>query len=1133
MNSIFKYICISTFIVLNTSSIYANDDTQTDIFLNKIISNTRADVSKGDLKTYNHPDRNLFLQWTDNSRGDGSPIRDADVYAKNITIISDFVGNQWTDKGVISDNATNINASEDINITTYNDGVFTEGKGTTNINGFKNLNITSRSGFGLVDNGNGITIEGGDQSVVSIKSEYRTRSFWGFEMQVSRPAIGSHYLSENYGNGISIKSGTIKLDSVKNYSIYAGNGRKGRFEVNLAASEIDITGTIYGAGGNITITPRTDGIMKISPSDQAEGRTLKDNSILLTNGSTLTINKDSAELKKMQITGKIDVSGEGSSLLANMTGDSSISSREGSSSTVAIEASKGGKVELNMSGANSSISGDVKTGTGQNASITANLSGGSSRLTGNAEAVGDFSGNNTINLSLSGDNAQQLGNLKAEGSNTLKAVYSGRNSSLTGTSDYTADNKGIMNLSFTNQSVMNGDILNGVKVYEDNAPQSSFAGQLTANFDQSSWNGSLSNQGGTAGITLDRGSLWTGNLDNRGGTSGVTLSGGGIWKGDLSNQGGTADVTLHRGSMWTGKASKSGTDAVTNVSVNEGSTWKVTADSTVSTLKLSGGTVDLGGIGIRMNIGHLSPGDGKPGTFHLDLTYHDNQRSTYENAGDSDFLYVGAGTGHSFRVEATENSSINGMRDRDKLYFARTASGVAAFDVNQEVLIRNWDKIYNKALRVETETASVTSVKAKTDAPSLTVTGDNANTATSATSETGDQANAAAPATTAAGAKAKTAAPLMAAASVRARVAAPMAAASAVEDTAESSTTEASAEAGTAASEARTVASENTTAASGDNDDVWYLTPEDTPLDNGFVPNANAYVPGSAHNAAASIWRDNDTLLKRLGELRWSKNNDGAWGRVINRKLARSGTQAFDVSMNTLQLGYDRKIPLSFGDIFVGGAIEHSRGSEKYDDGDGSVYMTDGALYGTFKGRSGDYIDVVTKAGKLFTHYSSDFGDGGDFENWGFSASAEYGHKFDLGWSWSVEPQAQIKYSYLWGDDYTSDNGAKIYQDDTDSLVGRLGLLVAKEFGTGTENPVRIYAKGSVLHEFLGDRNETLYQDVAMHDSTDLAGTWYRAGIGANVGLSENCSFYVDAERDFGTDIKVQYRIQGGFRFEF
>ena len=583
----------------------------------------------------------------------------------------------------------------------------------------------------------------------------------------------------------------------------------------------------------------------------------------------------------------------------------------------------------------------------------------------------------------------------------------------------------------------------------------------------------------------------------------VNASGNAKLTGNVSvEDGGVSNVNLSGESLWTGKSALSGTEAASNVSVNDNSTWKVTADSAVSTLKLSGGTVDLEGGAHQIKIGHLSA-DGTPGTFRMDMTYHDNQLSTYENAKDSDFLYVGGGEGQTFRVEAADNSSLNSMKDGDKLYFARTASGAAEFDVDHKVLIRNPDKIYNKVFRVKTE--AVTSEAAA---------GDNTNTAASSGSVTGDSADTAAPAKAAAGARAKIAT-------------ASMAAASAGENTA-------------ASSEAGTSGSENTTASSENNEDAWYLTPETTavdnplnPSDNAFIPNANAYVPGSAHNAAASIWRDNDTLLKRLGELRWSKNNDGAWGRVINRRLARSGTQAFDVSMNTLQLGYDRRIPLSFGDIFVGGAIEHSRGTEKYDDGDGSVYMTDGALYGTFKGRSGDYVDVVTKAGKLFTHYSSDFGDGGDFENWGFSASAEYGHKFDLGWSWSVEPQAQIRYSYLWGDDYTSDNGAKIYQDDMDSLVGRLGLLVAKEFGTGTENPVRVYAKGSVLHEFLGDRDETLYQDVAMHDSTDLAGTWYSAGVGANVGLSKNCSLYVDAEEDFGTDIKVQYRIQGGFRFEF
>ena len=601
-------------------------------------------------------------------------------------------------------------------------------------------------------------------------------------------------------------------------------------------------------------------------------------------------------------------------------------------------------------------------------------------------------------------------------------------------------------------------------------------------------------------ITARKGERFT-----EGETSSVTVNASGNAKlsGDVSvEDGGMSNVNLSGESLWTGKSALSGTEAASNVSVNDNSTWKVTADSSVSTLKLSGGTVDLEGSAHQIKIGHLSA-DGTPGTFRMDMTYHDNQLSTYENAKDSDFLYVGGGEGQTFRVEAADNSSLNSMKDGDKLYFARTASGAAEFDVDHKVLIRNPDKIYNKVFRVKTE--AVTSEAAA---------GDNTNTAASSGSVTGDSADTAAPAKAAAGARAKIAT-------------ASMAAASAGENTA-------------ASSEAGTSGSENTTASSENNEDAWYLTPETTavdnplnPSDNAFIPNANAYVPGSAHNAAASIWRDNDTLLKRLGELRWSKNNDGAWGRVINRNLSRGGTQAFDVSMNTLQLGYDRKIPLSFGDIFVGGAIEHSRGTEKYDDGDGSVYMTDGALYGTFRGKSGDYVDVVTKAGKLFTHYSSDFGDGGDFENWGFSASAEYGHKFDLGWSWSVEPQAQIRYSYLWGDDYTSDNGAKIYQDDTDSLVGRLGLLVAKEFGTGTENPVRVYAKGSVLHEFLGDRDETLYQDVAMHDSTDLAGTWYSAGVGANVGLSENCSLYVDAEEDFGTDIKVQYRIQGGFRFEF
>ena len=373
MKPIFKYLCIPALITLPVSSAFADDPI-------KLPNERLAD------QNYDYTGKDIIIKWTKDGRpSEPAPIRNAHVTAQNITIEADYPeSSNMLNKGIYSDsgNKTDITVTDTISITTYDDSVYTESNGKTNINGFKNLNITSRKGFGLVDNGNGINIEGGDNSVVSIKSEYVAYSFWGWEIHNSRPAIGSHYLSENYGKGIFIKSGMIKLDSEDNYSIYAGNGEKGRFEVNLDASEIDITGTIYGDGGNITITPRADGVVKISPSDKVKTdafltcdhpEEVKDNSILLTDGSTLTINKDSAELKQMQITGKINVDGEGSSLLANMTGDSSIAPRKGSSSTVAIEASNGGSVNLNMGGANSSITGDVNAITGTGSSISLNL----------------------------------------------------------------------------------------------------------------------------------------------------------------------------------------------------------------------------------------------------------------------------------------------------------------------------------------------------------------------------------------------------------------------------------------------------------------------------------------------------------------------------------------------------------------------------------------------------------------------------------------------------------------------------------------------------------------------------------------------------------------------------------------
>lgn len=194
---------------------YANDTpasgTETDTLTNRTISaHPTFPFKEGDLTSYDHLDRNLVINWdAQNGRGDGSAIRDANVNAKNITINADFKGNQWDDKGIISDYGTHVTASGDINIKTHNDGVYTEGTGSTTIDGFKNLTIEATGkdkkyylgilfagytgGYGLVDNGNGITVTGAEGSTVNISTAASIQA-----------AVGNSVANTRLGTGITM-----------------------------------------------------------------------------------------------------------------------------------------------------------------------------------------------------------------------------------------------------------------------------------------------------------------------------------------------------------------------------------------------------------------------------------------------------------------------------------------------------------------------------------------------------------------------------------------------------------------------------------------------------------------------------------------------------------------------------------------------------------------------------------------------------------------------------------------------------------------------------------------------------------------------------------------------------------------
>ena len=265
MKPIFKYLCIPALITLPASSIYAEDE-DVKYPVNHSITGLNNDYSG----------KNLFITWTKDEPHDGdAPIKGAQVTAQNITIEADFPDyNKGEYRGILNKGIYNTNNDQSdikvpgiIKIFTYDDGVYTETNARANINGFKKLDITSRTGYGVVDNGNGINIEGGDGSTVIIKSKDRpaiANSMW------TMLPISSYHL----GKRITITADKIVLNSPQ-YSIFSGQGKDKKFEVTLDAQNIDITGTIFGYNGDIIITPRTEGEVNISAPAQ------KENSIVL------------------------------------------------------------------------------------------------------------------------------------------------------------------------------------------------------------------------------------------------------------------------------------------------------------------------------------------------------------------------------------------------------------------------------------------------------------------------------------------------------------------------------------------------------------------------------------------------------------------------------------------------------------------------------------------------------------------------------------------------------------------------------------------------------------------------------------------------------------------------------------
>ena len=140
-----------------------------------------------------------------------------------------------------------------------------------------------------------------------------------------------------------------------------------------------------------------------------------------------------------------------------------------------------------------------------------------------------------------------------------------------------------------------------------------------------------------------------------------------------------------------------------------------------------------------------------------------------------------------------------------------------------------------------------------------------------------------------------------------------------------------------------------------------------------------------------------------------------------------------------------------------------------------------------------------------------------------------------MGKNWYVEPQAQLQFAHVTSADYVTSQNTKLELDGVNSLIGRLGFRLGKNYGTDKKGTV--YLKADVLHEFLGDQEIRALDRTTDNRWSGLSfenkGTWYDVGFGFAAETGRNSYMYMDFEKSFGNGNEDTYQINAGVQWSF
>lgn len=318
---------------------------------------------------------------------------------------------------------------------------------------------------------------------------------------------------------------------------------------------------------------------------------------------------------------------------------------------------------------------------------------------------------------------------------------------------------------------------------------------------------------------------------------------------------------------------------------------------------------------------------------------------------------------------------------------------------------------------------------------------------------------------------------------------------------------------------------------------------------------------GTSSGQALTYLADLEDLRKRLGEVRYGAQ-DGGWVKVFTKKdsVNTSGAAGFQQETNGFNIGVDRLVKADETQAWLlGGAFRYSKSDQDglgVKSSTGKLYEYSLKSYATWMSDNGSYADLVAQIGRYEQKLDGLNNTGtasshGSYNTVGYGLSAELGHMFSFGDSvddrhwynhFFVEPQIQLSYFHVKGQDYTTSTGLSVSQGNANFLTGRAGLVLGKKFNYGTVDDLdrrffQVGLLGGVKHEFLGGDQTISYTGVdggkASVRAGDIAGTRFYYGVNFDWQMTENFRLYAQANREEGDHYTKDFDVSIGGKLLF